>query len=65
MSEQDWTDETTNQYSMRQAANELLRTFGRNTNYADEMPSSDQEVINFAYQQLLRAANMVAGIEKS
>jgi hypothetical protein len=50
-------DEPTNEYSMRHAANLISRTFGYGTEHAACMNAGDLEVINFAYQQLLRGAN--------
>jgi hypothetical protein len=57
MTERDWTDEPTNEYAMRFAANRIAE-YARNHPElaADE---DEHDAINGAYQQLLRAANMI------
>ena len=53
--------EPTNEYSMRHAANLIQNAFGHGTVNSQTMSAGDLEVINFAYQQLHRGANMLSG----
>lgn len=55
MSERDWTEEPTNEYSMRQAANGMIDF----SNKHRDLPREDLELIDYAYNQLLRGANMI------
>lgn len=54
----------TNQYALRQAANGIMKTFGHASGKLPSLDQDEVDVLNAAYQQLLRAANQLEKIKR-